>query len=70
MKRAPTLVLDDGMTLMESNLILAYLERLVPPKRSLMPQDIKDFACAQRITALALTAIGRLAGIAYLRQRP
>ena len=55
-KRAPTLVLDDGVVLMESSLILAYLERLVPPERSLMPQDIRDFARAQRIAALGLAA--------------
>jgi glutathione S-transferase len=63
-KRAPTLVLDDGMTLMESSLILAWLERLVAPERSLMPRDIKDFARAQRITALALTACDKAVQIA------
>lgn len=71
-KRAPTLVLDDGMVLMESSLILQYLERLVPPERSLMPADIGNFARAQRITALALAACDKAVQIAleeHLRPR-
>jgi glutathione S-transferase len=63
-RRAPTLVLDDGLVLMESSLILEFLERLVPPERSLMPQGIKDFARAQRIVALALTACDKAVQIA------
>lgn len=63
-RRAPTLVLDDGMVLMESSLILEFLERLVPPERSLMPQNIKDFARAQRIVALALTGCDKAVQIA------
>ncbi len=63
-RRAPTLVLDDGMVLFESSLILAYLERLAPPERSLMPKDIGDFARAQRIVALALTACDKAVQIA------
>lgn len=63
-RRAPTLVLDDGMVLMESSLILDYLERLVPPERSLMPQDIGDYARAQRIAALAVVACDKAVQIA------
>lgn len=63
-KRAPTLVLEDGMVLMESSLILVYLERLVPPERSLMPQGLGDFARAQRILGLALAACDKTVQIA------
>ena len=38
--KAPTLVTDNGITLMDSTLILDYLERLVPPDRRLTPADI------------------------------
>lgn len=35
--KAPTLVCDDGETLMESSLILDHLQDLVPPAKRLMP---------------------------------
>ncbi len=35
--KAPTLVCDDGVVLMDSTLILDYLEGLVPAERRLMP---------------------------------
>src|SRR5262245_28445395 len=40
--KAPSLVTDDGVVLMESSLILDYLQRLAPPDRRLMPPDIGE----------------------------
>lgn len=54
--KAPTLVLDDGTVLMESAIILEYLERIAPNGVSLLPDDIGALAKAQRITGLALIA--------------
>lgn len=53
--RAPTLLTDDGIMLMESSLILAHIERLAAPA-SLMPSGIAAHARAQRIIGLALAA--------------
>lgn len=38
--KAPTLILDDGEVLMDSTLIIDYLEALAGPDRSLMPAPI------------------------------
>lgn len=37
--KAPTLVLDNGIRLMDSSLILAYFEGLASPARKLLPAD-------------------------------
>jgi glutathione S-transferase len=63
--KAPTLVLNDGTVLMESSLILEYIERLAPPDRRLTPLDTADFARAQRIVGLALTACEKSVQIVY-----
>ena len=54
--KAPTLVTDDGVALMDSSLILDYLGRLAAPERSLTPRDTSQNARAQRIVGLALAA--------------
>ncbi|KAA0700796.1 glutathione S-transferase family protein [Neorhizobium sp. P12A] len=63
--KAPTLVLDDGTVLMESSLILEYIERLAPQERRLTPSETADFARAQRIVGLALTACEKSVQIVY-----
>jgi glutathione S-transferase len=63
--KAPTLVLDDGTVLMESSLILEYVERLAPSDRRLTPSDMAGFARAQRIVGLALTACEKSVQIVY-----
>ena len=63
--KAPTLVTDNGITLMDSTLILDYLERLVPPDRRLTPADIASYARAQRIVGLALAACEKTVQIYY-----
>ncbi|WP_315838311.1 glutathione S-transferase [Bradyrhizobium prioriisuperbiae] len=63
--KAPTLVLDDGTTLMDSSLILEHLERLAPPEHRLMPADLADHARVQRLTGLALAACEKTVQIVY-----
>lgn len=63
--KAPTLVTDDGVVLMESSLILEYLERIAP--RRLMPVDAR----AVRQVGLALAACEKSVSIVYeLNTRP
>jgi glutathione S-transferase len=65
--KAPTLVTDSGVVLMESSLILDYLERLVPPEKSLSPPGVEAFARSQRIVGLALAACEKAVQIVYER---
>lgn len=50
--KAPTLVLDDGTVLMDSSLILDYLETLAPDHKKLLPQQAA--ARAQDLHVLGL----------------
>ncbi len=52
--KAPTLVCDDGVQLMESTLIIDYLEALAG--RSLMPAGVEARRAALRLIGLALAA--------------
>ena len=63
--KAPTLVTDDGVTLMDSTLILEHLDQLVPPERRLTPTGIGERARAQRIVGLALAACEKTVQIVY-----
>lgn len=51
--RVPTLVLEDGDVLIESNLILDYVDSLVPPAKRLYPQAEPERRRALHVTALA-----------------
>jgi len=51
--RVPTLVLDDGDVLIESNLILDYIDSLVPAGKRLYPQTEPERHRALHVTALA-----------------
>ena len=66
--KAPTLVTDAGVVLMESSLILEHAERLADPARSLIPADIDTHARSQRIIGLALAACEKSVQIVYERQ--
>jgi glutathione S-transferase len=69
--KAPTLVTGDGITLMESTLILEYLDHLVPKDRCLTSYGVEDFARAQRVVGLALAACEKTVQIVYeLTLRP
>jgi glutathione S-transferase len=65
--KAPTFVTDDGVVLMDSALMLEYLERLVPRERSLDPHETTAHARAQRIVGLALAACEKSIQIIYER---
>ncbi|RFB78564.1 glutathione S-transferase family protein [Methylovirgula sp. 4M-Z18] len=68
--KAPTLVCDDGTTLMESALILDYLEALADPERSLMPKDLAARRRALALIGLGLAACEKSIQIEYERKRP
>lgn len=64
--KAPTLVTDAGVVLMDSGLILEHLERLAPAGRGLNPvDDLEDHARAQRIIGLALAACEKTVQLVY-----
>ena len=63
--KAPTLVTDDGVVLMESSLILEHIERQVAPERSLTPTDLRQHARSQHIIGLALAACEKTVQIVY-----
>lgn len=63
--KAPTLVLDDGTTLMDSSLILDHLERLALSGHRLMPDDPTAHARVQRLAGLALAACEKTVQIVY-----
>lgn len=69
--KAPTLVCDDGVALMDSTLILDYLEGLVPPERRLMPAGGAERREALRLIGLALAGCDKCVALVYEReQRP
>ncbi|MGE4307438.1 MAG: glutathione S-transferase family protein [Novosphingobium sp.] len=63
--KAPTLVTDDGVVLMDSGLILEHAEGLAASARSLAPTDMRAHARAQRIIGLALAACEKSVQIVY-----
>jgi len=63
--KAPTLVCDDGETLMDSSLILDYAEALAAGRRSLMPASLPARQHALRAIGLALAALDKSIQIVY-----
>ncbi len=63
--KAPTLVLDDGTVLMDSSLILDYLETLAPADRKLLPQPPAARAKDLQLLGLALAACEKSVQIVY-----
>ena len=67
--KAPSFVTDDGVVLMDSNLILEHIAHLAP--RSLMPADRAEHEIALRQVGLAMAACEKTVSIIYERnQRP
>ncbi len=67
--KAPSFVTDDGVVLMDSNLILEHVAHLAP--RSLMPADRAAHEIALRQMGLALAGCEKTVSILYERsQRP
>jgi glutathione S-transferase len=65
--KAPTLVLDDGEVLMDSTLIIDYLEALAEPGRSLMPNGVEQRLRSLRLIGLALAASEKSVQLYYER---
>jgi glutathione S-transferase len=65
--KAPTLVTNDGIVLMDSTLIIEHLERLVAPEYRLAPTETAAHARAQRVIGLALAACEKTVQIVYER---
>lgn len=63
--KAPTLVLDDGTVLMDSSLILDYLETLAPADKKLLPQAPAARARDLQVLGLALAACEKSVQIVY-----
>ena len=65
--KAPTLILDDGQSLMDSTLILDYVTSLVGSDATLVPQRADERLRATRLTGLALAACDKTVQIVYER---
>jgi glutathione S-transferase len=63
--RVPTLVLDDGMALADSHIILDYLDSLVPPQVRLFPITEPARHRALRIATLATGLGDKLVSLFY-----
>jgi glutathione S-transferase len=66
--RVPTLVLDDGETLIDSHIILDYLDSLVPPEHRMFPAAEPARRRALKIAALA-TGLGDMAVSLFYEKR-
>lgn len=68
--KAPTLILDDGQWLIDSTLIVDYLEAVAASKglRSLMPTALADRVQALRVIGLSLAAGEKTVQIVYERE--
>lgn len=65
--KAPTLILDDGSTLMDSTLILDYLDTL-HPEHSLMPRALPQRQYSLHLLGLALAAMEKSVQLVYEQQ--
>jgi glutathione S-transferase len=63
--KAPTLILDDGLVLMDSTLILDYLESA--SGKSLLPKELPQRAQALRLIGLSLAACEKAVQLYYER---
>jgi glutathione S-transferase len=65
--KAPTLLCDDGTVLMDSTLILDYVQTLASADRTLMPHSVLERQTALRTIGLALAASEKAVQIIYER---
>lgn len=63
--RVPTLVLDDGSVLIESHIILDYLDSLAPAGRVLFPRDEPRRREALKVAALATGLADKAVSLFY-----
>jgi glutathione S-transferase len=67
--KAPSLVCDDGTVLMDSTLIVDYLEHVVAPAKALMPPHGTERQEALRLVGLAMAACEKCVQIVYEKQQ-
>ena len=68
--KVPTLVLDNGQFLIDSTLIIDYLESQIAG-RSLMPKDAESYRTALQHIGVAMVAMEKVAQLVYeTTQRP
>jgi len=65
--RVPTLILDNGDVLMETHLIVDYLDGLVPEAKRMYPQSEPDRHRAQQVSALAGGFTDKVVSLFYER---
>ena len=65
--KAPTLVLDDGEVLMDSTLIIDFLQALAGPARRLMPDETERRLRSLRLIGLGLAACEKSVQLYYER---
>ncbi|TCH98354.1 glutathione S-transferase family protein [Roseococcus sp. SYP-B2431] len=73
LRRVPTLILDDGETLIDSVAILDHLDDIAGPERALMPASGAARRAQLRITALATGLCDKMVSLVYeqvLHDRP
>jgi len=63
--RAPTLLLDNGAVLSDSNVILSYCERSAPSERKLIPDDEEQFLRHSQIVGAALAVCDKSVQLVY-----
>lgn len=69
--KAPSLVCDDGTVLMDSTLILDYVESIAPEGKRLMPARPDERREALRLIGLAMAACEKCVQLIYeIHQRP
>ena len=68
--KAPTLICDDGGTIMESSLILDYCEARAGADKSLMPGALAARQQTLSLIGLAMAALEKSVQIEYERKRP
>lgn len=66
--KAPTFIDDDGTLLIDSTLILDYLDHKVPAARRLMPEEPQERTFALRVNGFALAAMEKTVQQVYERQ--
>ena len=67
--KAPTFVCQDGTVLMDSTLIIDYLEHCVAPAKALMPARGPERKEALRLLGLALAACEKCVQVVYEKER-
>ncbi|MBV1705112.1 MAG: glutathione S-transferase family protein [Hyphomicrobiales bacterium] len=67
--KAPTFVTDDGVTLMDSTLILEWLEPLATPERRLTPPSGQDRARCLSAVGFAMALAEKAVQVEYERKR-